>query len=185
MSKKFDMAIIMEVVLLSPASIKIKGKKSSLVVDPHGVKTAADTILLLKDKTSEVDKAKIEGLRLSIKGPGEYEVQGIKISAERENNSLFYNITIDGIEVLLASAHALSRASNKSIVEAKDYQMLVLNLDSEIESSVIAKISPKVVIFYGDNKDKLPSEFADAKKMTKYSNVLEKLPEEMETVLLE
>lgn len=167
----------MEVALVAPDSLRIKGKNATLVVDPSLLKTkiSSDIIVLLNNKT--YDASKIEGQRLIIEASGEYEVSGVKISADKINNDLLYNLRVDGLNVLLGKMETIEKHKEK--LDGHDV-MIVYIVDS-VDKSVVVSIAPRVAIFYGEKAESLSKEVA---KVTKFSTSLEKLPQEIETVVL-
>lgn len=175
----------MEILTLTKDSIKIKGKISSFVVDPIvalRTKTQADAVIILT-KQQNYETSKIEGGRVIIQSPGEYEVGGVKITGFRVNNDLNYNILIDGIDLLLTSSSSLAKQKEPT----RDYHVLVLEADAVIDDSVIATFSPQMVVLYGEKSGELFASLGTTKK-TKSSKITlkkEQLPEELEVVLLE
>lgn len=173
----------MEISYISPNCIKIKGKHSSLIIDPSSdlrSKVGADAIVLLCN-FNDFNPNKIEDYRVLIKGEGEYEIAGIKISAARVDNNLIYNCQIDGINLLLAKTSTLEGIVDK----LKEYEITVLNAESEINESLITSLEPKVALFYGEKaKEALKILGKEIKPVSKYVTTREKLPEETEVVLL-
>lgn len=163
----------MEITTLSKTSIKIKGKNASLVIDPEksiSTKTKADAIILLS-KPKDYDNTKIEEHRVVIQAPGEYEVSGIKISAHRFNHDLVYQMSIDGLRIGLANSSSIENGKDK----LSDLSVVILHATAPVDESAIAVLAPRLVILYGvESKDRL----------NKFSVTAERLPEEMETVLL-
>lgn len=174
----------MEVTLLTQDSIKIKGKNSSFVVDPTTqlrVKTQADAVIVLT-KVLDYSLSKIEESRVVIQGPGEYEVGGVKITGARADSNFSYNFLIDGIDVFLTSVLAISK-----IKEPRDYNMLIVQVNSVIDESLIAAFSPNIVVLYGEKAEEVFNVLG-ANKKTKTSKLTlkkEQLPTEMEVILLE
>lgn len=175
----------MEILPLSNVSLKIKGKKATLIVDPPAGragpqksqrgKVEADGIVILTGE--DFDAAKIEGARVVLRGPGEYEVSGIKISGVKSGKHLVYKLNVDGIDVALTRGSSIESAKD----QLSDHKILILYADATIDSSLIATLEPNVVVLYGEQakdfeKDLLPT--------GKFSITREKLPEKMETVIL-
>lgn len=135
----------MEVALLSSDSLKIKGKKSSLVVDPKPKmpKTAADTILLLG---GDSDLSRVEEYRLVIKDDGEYEVGSIKITGQSKDSEIYYNLNVDSSQIILAKVSTLEKLSDTS----NEAQIAILNVDSSLNESIVASLDASVVVLYGE-----------------------------------
>lgn len=172
----------MEIAIVSGDSLKVKGKTAQVLIDPSSdmAKTEASAILLLSSQHAHVSK--VEGYRLVIEGPGEYEISGIKISAFELHNHLAYEIHVDGVELLLVTAQSLKA----SLEKVKEYHVVVVRSDASLNQSVITTLSPQVVILYGEKaKDEAKLLGKDtASTIQKYQTTVEKLPEEMEVVVL-
>lgn len=135
------MAPTVEVSLLDKNSIRIKGKKATLVVDPRQTtpKTVAD-IILATDK--DYNTKKIDEFRLIIEDDGEYEVGGIKVTGAGN----IYSINVDNTQVVLAKSSAL----NKLADTANEAEIALLNVDSSLNEGVIAALEAKAVLLYGE-----------------------------------
>jgi hypothetical protein len=172
----------MEVTLLENNALRIKGKKASIIVDPKkGVpKQTADAILLLQN--GEYDPTRVEGARVVVKDPGEYEVGGIKLTGQALDGAIFYNINIDNTDMVLANASTLSKF--KDLITEPN--IAILNADSEFDPESIAAIEPRVVLVYGEHsKQALKS--LGKEEMTgvkKFTQTKESLPEETQIVWL-
>ncbi len=180
----------MEISSLDAQSIRIKGKQASFVIDPtKGIsKTSAEAILQLRN-TADFTGQKIEGARLTIQGPGEYEIGGVKISAFRLGADLVYDIKIDGISLFLAIDELMSKQDilQKSKDIMKDYHIVVLNTQEVGDQSGLPSFSPRVVVFYGNNA-KEGAKALGKEEITptaKYQTTADKLPDEMEVVVLQ
>lgn len=169
----------MEITSLSKTTIKVKGKRATVLVDPDmtlRAKTPADCVVLFQ--SNAFDPAKIEGNRLIIRGVGEYEIGGIKISGVKVGGKLFYQMHVDGISLAVTKSDNLSSARDG----LTERDILVLQALENVDLSVIATLEPKVIIFYGDTSS-LEGK-ADIIKSSKFTTTKDKLPEKMETVLL-
>ncbi len=173
----------MDVVQLSQNTLRIKGKNASIVVNPTTSisKTEADAILLL---SSYVDQsfAKIEGSRITLQGPGEYEVSGVKISTTRVNEELVASIELDGLKLLVGSGTSIEQIHDK----IEGCEIGVINADNNFNYSVITSLEPRVLIVYGPKKEEAVKSLGKDTPIvsSKYSTTAEKLPEEMEVILL-
>src|SRR4051812_40646315 len=98
----------MEIAKLSQSALRIKGKKATFLVDVTDTKkTEANAYVFLKE---DVQKAGYTREALLISAPGDYEVSGAKISVSRIGKGLFYEMSIDGIKLLLAQSSSISSA---------------------------------------------------------------------------
>lgn len=173
----------MDVILIDKTTLRIKGKNSSLVINPTASigKTEADAILFSEANPDFSDK-KIEGFRITITGPGEYETSGTKISAIKVEEKLVVKLDVDGVKVLVGSGSSIEKISDK----VEECDILAINSDSEFNNSFIASIEPKIVLLYGANKEEVVKSLGkeSSEKTTKFSTTLEKLPQELQFVLL-
>lgn len=171
----------MEVTLLEKDSLKIRGKHAGLAVNPM-VKTTADAVLLLGDIPG-INVSKVEGQRLIVEGPGEYEVSGVKISAFGNKRDLAYEINMDGLDVFLANGETLKKSHDAK----RECKVLILHADSIVDQSLIAALSPAVVVVYGARAQdvvKALGKESSSLKVQKFGVTLEKLPDEMQAVIL-
>lgn len=172
----------MEVALLDKTSLRIKSKHTNFVVDPLGKlsKTSTDAVLILSGDS--VDLSKVMDYRVVIKSPGEYEVGGIKISAIDMDGSTVYGLTIDNVDILLAKTSSVTKVSEK----LKEYQIAIFNVDSEINQTVVTALGSRVVILYGEKATDAAKALGkeDVQVLQKFSAAEDKLPEEMQVVLL-
>ncbi|MFH1833283.1 MAG: hypothetical protein ABH816_03955 [Candidatus Levyibacteriota bacterium] len=168
----------MEIQLVGENCLRIKGKNSSLLVDPSMLKTKtpSDAVLLLKD--CEFDSSKVEGSRILINGAGEYEFSGVKVSSLNHTYDLF----VDGISLILGKSSELEKIK----AETKGYDIAIIHVDQKFDPSILTNIEPKVAIFYGEeNKLKADSGLdSSLKSVSKYVVKKESLPAELEKVLL-
>lgn len=175
----------MEIVILDTQSIRIKGKTGAILLDPllsGKTKFAGDAVLFFTKK--EQNTSKIEGLRLVIMGPGEYEIGGIKMSGFAAGEDIAYTFAVDGVNICAVTSRSLTKVAEK----IKDCDVLVVRADSEVTDTAITNISPKVVALYNEmaaaGVKVLGKEEASVKKTNKLVVTHDKLPEEMEVVLL-
>lgn len=173
----------MEVALLDSHSIKLKGKTATLVLDPSlkMPKTTADGVVLVNSKTFE--GGKLEGVRLVMSGPGEYEIGGVKISAFGKKNEVSYEIRMDGLEILLARDDILQKAQDKT----KEYHVVVLDSASGADQWIVTSHTPRVVLLYGEKAKEFSKALGNdtPESLSKYQTTLEKLPDEIEIFVLQ
>lgn len=183
----------MEVSLVGPNVIKIKSKHASFVIDPlltndrksvKGFsKTAADAVLLLSGNPAQIDSSKVEGIRLTISGPGDYEVGGVKLSALLTDSSLSYHLRVDSGEVAIANANTLKSLGDK----IKESPIVIVNANTMVDASHITAFSPQVLVVYGEKSEELVKTLGNdaVKKSSKVQIAPDKMPQEMEVYLLE
>lgn len=172
----------MEILSLSQNSFKLRGKHASLVVDPlreDKIKTSGDAILLLTGNNNVINS--VEGSRLLIESSGEYEVNGVKVSAYGTRTALSYVCNVDGVIVLIIHAKDLEIMHDK----LPECHVAVVKVDDSLDSASLNAISPRVVLLYGANAHDSAKGFGkESQTASKFQTTLEKLPEEMQVVIL-
>lgn len=180
----------MDVTLLDAHALRIKGKRSTLVVDymAKKEKVEAQALLLLKEITTS--GVKIDTDALVIQGPGEYEISGTKITTLRKGNSLFYEMSIDGVPVLLTTTEALSTVKE----EMDEYKLVILFANTMLEQSTLTRLQPSLIVCYGEYAKDIVSLLTkgsgeegatpEVKPVEKVSTTIEKLSGPMQVVLL-
>lgn len=170
----------MEIALISPTAIKLKGKQASFVVDPivTRAKQQADAAFITGG-VADTDASGIEGSRVTFSGPGDYEVGGIKISGVRSNGRVVYYLSLDGITIMVGAA---SSVKGKEMREA---QVVALLADELIDQSALATMNASAVLFYGEKAaENITALGKTAEGIAKYVTTRDKLPTEMEVILL-
>src|SRR5437773_2564093 len=114
----------MEIALITPSAFKLKGKQVTLLVNPLSdhKKAAVDATLFFSRVPDTFDTSILEGNKILIDGAGEYEVGGVKIAGTTSGNDLYYEIGIDGIELVVAKISSLAKRKDDS----KEYQIAVI-----------------------------------------------------------
>ncbi len=173
----------MDVALLNKNTLRIKGKNGSLIINPTSAigKTEADAIVLLEESADQKAE-KVEGSRITIKGPGEYEVNGIKISATRVGKDLVANIDVDGLKLLVGKGSTIEEIHDKT----PECKIAVINSDDDFNHSFLTSLEPSALLVYGDKKEEVAKSLGktDAAYASKFSATSEKLPAEMQLILL-
>jgi L-ascorbate metabolism protein UlaG (beta-lactamase superfamily) len=159
----------MEITYIGHSCFKIKGKDVTLVMDPYDPektgyklpKMEADVLLLSHDHGDHNYAKGLNGYRLLVDGPGEYEtkdvfIQGIetfhdeKEGGERGRNTM-YLVDIDGFTLLHVGdlGHELSRETLEKI-SSVDILLIpvggVYTIDAETATKVISSLEPGIVI---------------------------------------
>lgn len=173
----------MDVTLLNENTLKIKGKNASIIINPSTstLKTEADAIILLKSDLS-FNPDKIEGSRITIKGPGEYEISGVKISTTKVEGDQVVRIDVDNVKVLVGSGVSIEKIHDK----IEESQVVVINSDDEFNHSILTSLEPNVILIYGAKKADVAKSLGkdEVISASKYSTSSDKLPAEMEVILL-
>jgi hypothetical protein len=132
----------MEIQKLSPSSIRIKGSGASVVVDPTGKADAEIVIATLPLENVMLDK--VVGKRLTISGPGEYEVGGVAVSGKQTREGIIYQIT-ESSKILLSDSKNIPQ-----IPDDEEYDCLVVKVTSSFKEDTLGPISRKCTVLYGD-----------------------------------
>lgn len=161
----------MEITILPKNSLKIKGKKTKIEVSPA---------LVL---SSSIDSPNTTGAEVIIEGPGEYEIGGIKITAVRYDEGLVYSLIVDSVSVLIGSVATLEKMHQK----LKEANILIVKCDEAHEASSLASLVTNVMILYGQQAAEVckANGGENVKHLSKLSATIDKLPAEVETVILE
>lgn len=171
----------MEISNITEECIKIRGKTTTILIDPVHltVKTPADAILLLKNEYEKF--AKVEGHRIVISGPGEYQVGDIKISAVEVGEGNVYNATVDNVAILIGTDVTLSKMQDK----IKQGNVALVRADAVIQPSLVPTLECMMMVLYGPKAEE--SAKAIGKTVAPVSKVaitLDKLPTETEVIVL-
>lgn len=164
------------------STLKIKSKKTTLAFDPSEKVSRFDAdAVVVTGEPSGISR--VNNHRVVINGPGEYEVSGLKITGLKTTGDTMYELTSDSANVLVSKTSTLNSFSADKL---GDYSIVILNVDEDLNQSVVTAMEPRVVVLFGEkNKDGakvLGSE--NSSQVSKISLSEEKLPEELEVVLL-
>lgn len=163
--------------------LRIKGKHASLIIDPSPtVKTTTDGVLFSKKNNAAIPKS-IEVARLIVLGAGEYEVGGIKIATQAYGDEFVHIVTLDSITVCFIPTSLLEKLQEKM----SDCNILAILVNGAVKDSVVASYDSRVIILYGEHlTDEAISSFDKQNIITtaKFLSTADKLPEEMQVILL-
>lgn len=132
----------MEISKLSESSIKLKGKNASVVVDPVG-KVDAE-IVIATQSVDSLSLDKVNGVRLIISGPGEYEVGGVSITGKQVAGGVMYHILEQSKIILVPSANV------SSVPDDEEYDCVIVKVIGEFKDDTLGPINAKCVVLYGD-----------------------------------
>ncbi len=169
----------MEIGILPKTSLRLKGKNASFVVNPEEKSTFNATILLGKAQSL----AKVSEDDVVIDGAGEYEIGGVKITGIRSGSEVLYSLRIDEVDVALGTLGALDALHTKM----KEYDVVVVFCDEVRNASFLTSLDSRVMIFYGEKAQEIvkASGKDNVAEMGKYVVTKDKLPQEVETIVLE
>lgn len=174
----------MEITLLPQNSLRIKGKQAAFIVDPASsvnLKTTADVAILFNPNPVISIKG-VENLHLVVQGPGEYEVGGAKVSTKKLGEDLASEIRIDNLNVYVVKDETLAEFHEKM----QEHDIVVVFAKSTIDEAALSSLTPKVVVLYGEKAEEIAKAFGkEVQTTSKYQTTAEKLPGEMEVVVLQ
>ncbi|OGE08859.1 hypothetical protein A3A60_00705 [Candidatus Curtissbacteria bacterium RIFCSPLOWO2_01_FULL_42_26] len=156
------------------ACFRIKGKGSSVVIDPYNseftglkpLKIEGDIVCVTHDHKdhNEADIVKgIDGRRpFAIKGPGEYEISGVNIvgissfhddkqGVERGTNTI-YLINIDEVNIVHLGDLGQKKLTQEQIEELSVCDVLMIpvggvyTIEAKDAPDIIAQLEPKIII---------------------------------------
>jgi hypothetical protein len=173
----------MDVAMLTGKTLRIKGKNSSVIINPTKElnKTEGSCVLNLKNEANFSD-TKIEGSRITIEGPGEFDVGGIKISVLKTSGSLVARMDVDSVKLLVGKGEAMEKVQDK----VEDSDILVVEANESFNFSSLTSLNPKIVLGYGESVSDLAKSFGqnNPEKTHKFSTTAAKLPSELEFIHL-
>jgi hypothetical protein len=170
----------MEIAIVPQSALRIKGKQMTLGVDQVDKSNSRGTIILHANPKDLKEPADDHVL---INGAGEYEVGGIKINGTRSGQHVLYSMNVDGVEVLIGKISTLDAMQHK----LKEHHIVVALSDEVVTASFLTALASNVIIFYGDKAKEISLVFGTdtVKHLPKYQTTRDKLPQEVETVILE
>jgi hypothetical protein len=171
----------MEISLVSSTSIRIKGKQGAIVINPSSKLATVNGVILLQN--ASFDKKSIEEGTLTIQGPGEYEIAGIKISGFQHAGDVLYSIRVDKVEILFGLVKTLEKDYSK----LKEHNIVLGYADVESDPTFATSLATNIIMFYGEKSEETVMKLAKEgfTKESKYTTTFEKLPLEIEKVLLQ
>ena len=174
--------MFMDIQILGESSLKIKSKKTTLAIDPVASvqKFDADAILLTG---VDGDVSRVTEYRVIINGAGEYEVSGLKIVGIKAEDGLVFSLISENVRALVAKVSSLKQISTEKI---GDYQIVVLNADTDASESMITAMEPNIVVLYGLKAKETAKALGkeDVAAQAKISFAEDKLPEETQVMVL-
>lgn len=190
----------MEITHLGHACFRLRAKNTALVIDPFSSKmtglrmskVTADAVLCTHGHLDHHDLERVEGYRVVIDAPGEYEVGGAQILGIAAFHITLYQIKLEGLT--LAHLGDLGQTLTDKMVEELDGVDILMiptggvNTIGPAEAAqVVAQLEPKIVIPMHYPVDLFLKEMGKegVKPQPKLVITKDKLPEEMEVIVLE
>ena len=177
----------MEITVVSDNVLKLRFKQTSILVtltsaDLSNMKKAVegDAVVILSEATSSTFP-KVSTSRLVIYGAGEYEIGGIKISGVPIKNKLAFFIGGDKIDLFV------SPSPNEAFDKKKEAAVALFYTTTPVSESLVTDLAPSYLVLYGEKASETAKEFGKegASNLSKLTVAKEKLPEEMEVVVLQ
>lgn len=170
----------MDIASLPKASLRIKGKHSSIIVNPPSKKHDGNAALFTNSPSMQSYFSVHDGVILA--SPGEYEIGGLKIRGTKTDGQTTFSLLVDGVEVLLGRLSALEKAHSK----LQEHDIVVVDVDTSLDPSFITSLAAHAVLFFGANAKEVVDSFIkeNVKHQQKFVTTREKLPQEVETILL-
>ena len=174
----------MEVAIIGEKTLRIKSKNSTVIIDPaKNINKIQADATIYTSLNGSLTGAKIEGSRIDIKGPGEYEIGGIKVEGIKVDGDLAVVLEVEGVKLLIGSGKEVKEIHDK----IGAFHVAVINADSDFEYSSLTSLEPNILIVYGNKREDVKKFLGktDIGKASKFSITIDKLPQEMQMVLLE
>lgn len=160
----------MEIIHLGHSAFRIKGKQTSLVMDPFDGSfvgfpfpkhISADIVTISHDHKDHAAKEEVEGNPYVVHGPGEYEIKGVSIigissfhdgkkGADRGKNTI-YHIEVDGVNIVhLGDLGAMLSSADVDALDGVDILFIPVGGDVTLNASdaanLVSDIEPSIVI---------------------------------------
>lgn len=167
----------MEIAWVAKQGIRIKGKHATVMFNPLD-----DTIPCDASIYFPVKPVVKKSVGVPVNGPGEYEIGGVKISGVKNKENTVYSLNVDGVDILVGDLQAVSSLQHK----LKEHNIVLLHGNSDIDASFVNGFATNVVMMYGERAKEILGKFAKEglQEVSKYQVTKEKLPQEIQTVLL-
>lgn len=172
--------VYMEISVQGVDSPKIRGKHSAIVINPQDKTSSYNAALLIGNPAKS--SLKIRDDVVIINGPGEYEAGGIKVSGMKADDQTIYTISFENLDVLVGTRESLEKAHQK----LKEHNVAIIYANTAGNISFASTLSMNALIFIGEKAREVVDSFAkeEKKEIGKYVISAEKLPTEIETILL-
>lgn len=173
--------VYMDVAILPKNVLRLKSKQATFLINPSDKAAGINASVYLQTPSVIPE----EEDTVSLYGPGEYEIGGVKISGIQSGKGVVYSFLLDGVDVLVGRVASLEKLQNK----LKEYSVVVLDTDDETpaDAAFVTGLATNVLLAYGPKAKMLIDGIGKdtAQTANKFSASKDKLPQEMQTVLLE
>jgi hypothetical protein len=166
----------MEITLL-PDGLKLKGKLATISINSTKDLSSYQAFLSL----SKLDILPA-GNMLMIDGAGEYEISGVKITGVGSEQDIVYTLNIDSVIVTVGNLAALEKLHSK----LPESHVLIVDAVADGNPSFVSAIATNAVVFTGMFGKTVGEKVAKTglQSMNKFQVTADKLPTELQTILL-
>lgn len=155
----------MDVAFVSPNTIKVKTKSSTFSI-----------------RTGSAFSIFFENSSIVFSGPGEYEVKSIKLTGLGKAEILGFAGKIDGMDICITKSSFVKKAKD----QFGECNVLILEEDEIIDQALFAAFNANIAIVCGEkSQEHVKSLGKEAAPVSKFSITKEKLPAELEVILLQ
>jgi hypothetical protein len=170
----------MDVSVLPGDALKIKGKQALFFINSSEKVSDANAVVFLTNDHAQPDDEAV----VVIDGPGDYEIGGVKLSGIRSGDDIVYSFIFDGINIMIGKIAPIEKIQHK--VKEHDAVIIAPDETSPTNASFITGLATNYLVAVGSNGKKLVDSFGGENPVTtnKLSLTKDKLPQEMQTVLL-
>lgn len=168
-----------EISKLDPHGAKLKGKTAAFAINPNGKSNDFNGLLFFAD--SALDP--IEDDVVVITRPGEFEIGGAKIKADRFDDTCVFSLRIDGVSILVSPLSLLEKHHGK----LQEHDLVLVDVDKSVDPSFVSSLGTNGVIYFGEFVGEFSKSFLknENQQLPKFVTTREKLPQEMVTVTLQ
>ena len=172
--------VFMDVSVLPGDALKIKGKQALFYVNASEKVSDANAVVYLTGNHVKPDSEAV----VVIDGPGDYEIGGVKLSGIRSGEDIVYSFIFDGINIMIGKIAPIEKIQHK--VKEHDVVIIAPDEQSPTNASFVTGLATNYLVAVGKDGKKLVDSFGVENPVTttKLSMTKDKLPQEMQTVLL-
>jgi hypothetical protein len=171
--------ITMDVTVLPGDAIRLKTKQALFLINPQDKMTDANATVFLTQDHALPDDENI----VVIDGPGDFEIGGVKLSGIRSGSDMVYSLILDGIEVMIGKIAPIEKIQHK----VKEHDAVIVTSDdmTATNAAFITGLATAYLVAVGQKGKTLLDSFGkEPQTMNKLTISKDKLPTEMQTILL-
>ena len=105
------------------------------------------------------------------------------MSGTRVDETTIFSMIVDGVSILIGTLTSLEKIHNK----LQEHNIVVVSCNEAGNASFVTSLTENVTMFYGEKASEVAQSFGkeNVKSLNKYASTKDKLPAEVETVLLQ